>query len=141
MKKSGFIKLLAFALLLLTSCGGSTPSFEQEDALRNEVFAIHDEVMPKMSEIVRLKGGLKEMPTDSTNEATVKAAQSQLEKAEDAMMSWMNNFTAPEKLRDSKNHEEIMAYLQNEKLEIAKVRDAMNNSIESAERILKVSGQ
>ena len=141
MKKSGFVTFLAFAILLPTSCGGPSPSFEQEDALRDEVFAIHDEVMPRMSEIVRLKGGLKEMPTDTINEAVVRAAQSQLEKAEDAMMGWMNNFTGPEKLRGSKSHEEIMAYLQNEKLEIAKVRDAMNNSIAAAERILKVSGQ
>ena len=45
------------------------------------------------------------------------------------MMGWMNNFTAPEKMRDTKSHEEIMAYLQSQKVEITKVRDTMNGSI------------
>ncbi|MCF8243977.1 MAG: hypothetical protein K9J37_01100 [Saprospiraceae bacterium] len=136
MKKFTILKTLMLAVILLSSCGGPNPEFEQEESLRNEVFVIHDEVMPKMSDIVRLKGGLMEMKTDTTIDAEVKATMSQLEKAEDAMMGWMNNFTGPEKLRESKSHEEIMAYLQNEKLEITKVRDAMNNSIGTAERIL-----
>ena len=124
---------------MLTSCGGSDSAFEQEDALRNEIFAIHDEIMPKMTEIVQLKGGLIELPTDPTNETTVKAALVQLEKAEDAMMDWMNNFTAPEKMRGNKSHEEIMAYLQAQQEEITKVQQMMNNSIDGAGRILAAS--
>lgn len=141
MKKLIFLTISSFSLLIWASCGGDNHAFQEEDTLRNEVFAIHDEVMPKMSEIVQLKGGLIEMPTDSTNEAEVKAAHSHLEKAEDAMMQWMNNFTAPEKLRDTKSHEEIMAYLQNEKVAIIKVKDDMNSSIEAAKRILKPADQ
>ncbi|MBI1227860.1 MAG: hypothetical protein GC192_21690 [Bacteroidetes bacterium] len=139
MKKIVFIKITIFSLLLFVGCGGENPEFMQEDSLRNEVFAIHDEVMPKMSDIVRLKGGLIELPTDSITEPLVKASHTQLEKSEDAMMNWMNNFKSPEKLRENKSHEEIMAYLQNEKVEIAKVRDEMNSSIEAAERIISSS--
>ncbi len=141
MKKIAFLTMTMVSLLLVCSCETKNPDFEQEDSLRNEVFAIHDEVMPKMSDIVRLKGGLIEMPTDSISGPMVKATNAQLEKSEDAMMNWMNNFKSPEKLRESKNHEEIMAYLENEKLEIAKVRDEMKNSIEAAERILSAAKQ
>lgn len=136
MKKYVFPTVFGLFLVCFWACGGESTAFKQEDSLRNEVFAIHDEAMPKMTDIVQLKGGLIELPTDSTNEAEVKSANSQLEKAEDAMMAWMNNFKAPEKLRDTKSHEEIMAYLENEKLEITKVRDLMNNSIANAKRIL-----
>ncbi len=136
MKKFAILKTMML-LFVLFSCGGSSnPAFEQEDALRNEVFAIHDEVMPKMADIVRLKGNLVDFKTDATNEAEVKTALVQLENAEDAMMSWMNNFKAPEKMRDSKSHDEIMGYLQSQKVEITKVRDTMNGSIATAERIL-----
>ena len=85
-----------------------------------------------MTEIVSLKGSLIELATNSTDETTVKATLTQLEKAEDAMMAWMNNFTAPEKMRDTKSHEEIMVYLQAQKEEITKVRDTMNGSIGAA---------
>ena len=136
MKNFAILNNLAFLLLLLSSCGGTNQGSALEDKLQKEVFAIHDEVMPKMSEIVQLKGKLIELTPDSTDEATVKATLTQLEKAEDAMMGWMNNFTGPEKMRKTKSHEEIMAYLQNQKAEITKVRDVMNGSIVSAERIL-----
>ncbi len=136
MRKLTILVVVILSIGSLSSCGDTNPEIGKEELLRNEVFVIHDEVMPKMSDIVRLKGGLIELQTDSTNDAEVKAALTQLEKAEDAMMGWMNNFTGPEKLRESKSHEEIMAYLQNEMLEISKVRDVMNNSIGAAERIL-----
>ncbi len=141
MKNFGFSISVAVFLFLFVGCNGSSEAIEQEDALKDEVFAIHDEVMPRMSDIVRLKGSLKEMPTDSINEMEAKTAHTQLEKAEDAMMDWMNKFTPPGKLRETKSHEEIMDYLQNEKLEITKVRDAMNSSIEAAEQFLKTSVQ
>ena len=137
MKQYALFTPLFFALILAYGCGGPNPEYSAQDALRDEVFVIHDEVMPKMSEIVQLKGSLLEMTADSTNEVEAKAAISQLEKAEDGMMTWMNKFTGPEKLRGTKRHEEIMAYLENEKTEISKVRDAMHNSIQYATKLLK----
>lgn len=141
MKKIALSSVLVFVLFIIASCGGSRPEIEQEDALRNEVFAIHDAVMPRMSEIVKLKGKLRELPMDTTNEAVMRAAISQLEKAEEGMMDWMNKFTQPEKLRETKSHEEIMQYLSAEKNTISQVRDDMNNSIQVAERLLGSSGQ
>jgi hypothetical protein len=136
MKKIMIICCSAFAAFLLTACGGNGEAIEKEEALLKEVFEIHDAVMPRMSEIVALKGQLKELETDTTKALEAQAAISQLEKAEEGMMDWMNKFTQPEKLRESKKHEEIMSYLDGEKQRITKVRDDMNNSIETAQRML-----
>ena len=141
MKKCAVLATLFLTLLMAFSCGGPNPEHTAQDELRDEVFVIHDEVMPKMGDIVRLKVGLTELSVDSLKEAQVKAAISQLEKAEDGMMNWMNEFTAPEKMRDSKSHAEIIGYLNNEKTEISKVRDDMLIGISSAEKILKEGGQ
>lgn len=140
MKKIAFCSVLFLMFFTIASCGGSNQEIEKEDALRNEVFAIHDAVMPRMSEIVKLKGKLRELPMDTTNEAVMRAAISQLEKAEEGMMDWMNKFKQPETLRETKSHEEIMQYLDGEKTTISQVRDDMNNSIQVAERLLGSSG-
>lgn len=140
MIKFSYFLTILFSLSLV-ACGNDA-DIQKEDELRNEVFAIHDEVMPKMSDIVNLKGQLMEMSLDSTNEAEVKAAISQLEKAEDGMMQWMNNFIQPEKMReDKKTHQEILQYLQDEKQAITKVRDDMHNSIDDGQRMLKAQAQ
>jgi hypothetical protein len=68
--------------------------------------------------------------------AEVAAAISFLGKAEDGMMEWMVQFKQPAKLRESKKHEEIMAYLEAEKQRISQVRDDMNNSIKAAGQLL-----
>ena len=133
-----FIALSLF--FLANSC--SNAAFEKEEALRDEVFAIHDAVMPRMSEIVKLKGQLKELQADSIKALEANAMTNQLEKAEDGMMDWMNQFTQLEKLRETKKHDEIVAYLETEKLRIAKVRDDMNGGIAAAARLVNAaSGQ
>ncbi|MCU0348517.1 MAG: hypothetical protein MUC59_16380 [Saprospiraceae bacterium] len=132
------IKISSFACLFLMTIalGCSNANAEKENALRDEVFVIHDEVMPRMSEIVTMKGKLKDFQMDSTLSIEANALTVRLEKAEEGMMDWMNKFTQVEKLRESKNHEEIMAYLEAEKQRISKVSDDMNSSIEAAERFL-----
>jgi prefoldin subunit 5 len=129
-----FISIITATLFF--ACGSSSPDIEKEDALRNEVFVIHDEVMPRMAEIVALKGKLEALKPDSTKVAEVEAAISFLVKAEDGMMEWMVQFKQPANLRESKKHEEIMAYLEAEKQRISQVRDDMNNSIKAAGQLL-----
>jgi prefoldin subunit 5 len=133
-------KFFVFALMGaigISACGVKSEAIEKEEALLKEVFAIHDAVMPKMSEIVSLKGQLKELEAaDTTKAMEAKAAISQLEKGEEGMMEWMNKFMQPGKLRETKKHEEIMSYLESEKQRITKVRDDMNNSIDTAQRVL-----
>jgi hypothetical protein len=136
MKSFNLFFISIFTAVLLAACGANDQNIETEDALRDEVFVIHDAVMPRMSEIVAFKGKLEALTTDSLKEQEIKAAIMVLEKAEDGMMEWMAQFQQPNKLRGSKTHEEIMTYLEQEKQRITKVRDDMNNSIEAAEQLL-----
>ncbi len=124
-------------VLFLVACGDNNQNVEKENALRDEVFAIHDGVMPRMTEIVTLKGKLDSLSASGNNVEELKRYQTFLERAEDGMMEWMTHFQEPEKLRETKKHEEIMTYLESEKQRITKVRDDMNNSIQAAENALK----
>jgi hypothetical protein len=126
-----------FIALFLVACGDNIQNVEKENALRDEVFAIHDGVMPRMTEIVTLKGKLDSLSASGNNVEELKRYQTFLENAEDGMMEWMTHFQEPEKLRETKKHEEIMTYLESEKQRITKVRDDMNNSIQAAENALK----
>ncbi len=137
MNKLKFFIFSTLAALVFAACGAESEVVQKEEALLKEVFAVHDAVMPKMSEIVSLKGQLKELEAaDTTKAVEAKDAISQLEKGEEGMMDWMNKFMQPGKLRKSKKHEEIMSYLEREKQRITQVQDDMNNSIEAAKRVL-----
>lgn len=141
MQKLLFSAFCTLVLATLFSCGGTDPNLQAQDALRDEVFAIHDEVMPKMADLNRLKARMVEAKTDtlkldSLAETQVDAVISQLEQAEEGMMGWMNNFKGPEKLRDTQLPEEILKYLEEEKAKISKVREDMLNSISAAEQLL-----
>ena len=102
--------------------------------LYDQVMDIHDEVMPRMDDIERLKRELKEEITntpDMVAERKVELEQviSNLDSAGTAMMDWMHKFNP---LPDSVDQEEAREYLENEMEKIKKVRDQMNESIEKA---------
>lgn len=133
--KKLFIAILVLAPTFVFVNCNSAENEAQED-LKKEIFVIHDDVMPKTSEINRLQRKIRKLTKDnpSLDDSTrlkISDVQIQLEKAHDGMMVWMNNFKSPAKLRPSKSHEEIMQYLVEEKLKITQVRDDMLLSIES----------
>jgi succinate dehydrogenase flavin-adding protein (antitoxin of CptAB toxin-antitoxin module) len=129
-----------YALVLLASCQSNDADRMAEKALRDEIYAIHDEVMPKTSEINRLKRQLQKWPDEKLTDPAIKNQVQEnmalLDKADEGMMSWMNNFKEPAKLRNSKSHEEIMVYLEAEKVTISQVKSDMLGSIESAKALL-----
>jgi hypothetical protein len=141
------LSLLALPLLmiaLLTSCGESTKKSEaqepeqisdeelirqdlERDALLTQVMAIHDEVMPKMEDIMKLKSKLKDREdADEILDA--------LETAEKAMMNWMRNFKAPSK---DASFDQTMEYLEAQRESISQVRDQMLEAIANAEMALE----
>jgi hypothetical protein len=137
MNKLNFFIFSTLAAIFFAACGVKSEAVEKEEALLKEVFAVHDAVMPKMTEIVSLKGQLKELEAaDTTASIEINAAISLLEKGEEGMMDWMNQLIPLDKLRESKKHEEIMTYLESEKQRITKVRDDLNNSIETAKGVM-----
>lgn len=135
-----FILSLLLTFIFFTACKDAGK--KEEERLKDEIFAIHDEVMPATSDIMRLSRKIrsikKKNPDLSKAEvAELDSALVQLETAHDKMMVWMKNFKSPAKLRSSRTHEEILDYLQQEKKNIEDVRDAMLQSMETGEAALK----
>lgn len=119
---------------LLWSCKPDIKS-DVNQSLYDEVMVIHDDVMPKMSDIHKLKKQIRKTYKDDTVEGYKESLVilSQLEKADEGMMTWMANFKIPEGL----DAEQQKAYLLKEKLAIKKVSDDMYAAIDTAKTFLK----
>jgi hypothetical protein len=112
------------------------------EVLHKEIMAVHDDIMPKTGEISYLYLSFrKKMETDSSisinqrNELSEQAAD--LEKAEDEMMTWMNDFISPQKLLATKNEKEILSYLNEQKEVISRIKIHTETSLEKAEKLKK----
>jgi hypothetical protein len=102
-----------------------------EDPLYNEVMAIHDEVMPKMTTMHAYKKELKKLKEQSPeSKDLILKTIATLDNADEGMMSWMAEFKVP----SDKNSSEI--YLQQEKEKIQKVSDDMYNSMDIAKKLI-----
>lgn len=137
-----------FLSLLTFSCAPETEK-EQED-LKKEIMAIHDELMPRMENIHNLKQELEEnkgyltrdsLEADSTQMPTtnVDSLINALEDADESMMSWMrgyNNFD-----NDNLSHEEQMAWLKKEREKIEEVRLKVISSIMEAQNVLEAESE
>ena len=128
-----FFALFCFAVFWASSCQSKKTAREK---LYIEVMEIHDEVMPEMSTIHRLKKQLKAIDTTivkSPDYPTILTHLNLLEKADDGMMGWMAEFDNP-----APDAEEAVAlkYLEKEKTKISEVRELMLESINSTKTIL-----
>ena len=116
-------------MLLLTSCDNSQKVQKAEfDTLFAEVMKIHDDVMPEINNLYKLKKFAQEnitvLPDTSSMIKELMEIQLLTDKADDAMMDWMANFKIPES-----DHKSKLTYLQNEKLAISDVRELMLSTI------------
>lgn len=148
MKKIVSISLAVLALSL-SSCENKTNEHEGHDAhaqdktntspnqeLYNEVMKIHDEVMPKMADIHRLKMSIREKIEKNPNlpqteRIKLDAMYAKLDSANDGMMVWMRQFRP---LPDSVGEEKAKQYLENEMERVKKVREQMLNALAAAEK-------
>jgi len=126
-------------LFLFSSCNlNQAENSEQEYALKkldNEVMEIHDAVMPRMSEIGRLKRQMSEKLKENTDPQKAEGIQQmiyQLGEADEAMMNWMGEFKRP----DYSNFKNAKAVYQKEKVKITAVRDKMLTTISKANAFL-----
>lgn len=121
--------LLLFLVISLPTCQNS-----EVEVLHNEIMDIHDEVMPKTSDIAYLYLAFrKKVETDSTISTDQKIEllkqADDLEKAEDEMMVWMNDYIPPHKMKSSKNKNEIIDYLLEQKKIISEIKVHTNTSL------------
>jgi flagellar biosynthesis chaperone FliJ len=115
----------------------------QRDQLYSEVMAVHDEVMPHMQNIRRYKGQIRDKIESMAKEGVTKSQEvqvlnnliGQLESADDAMMNWMRAFGSRDyaKMEES----EALAYLNDQRDKIVKVKEEMETAMRQAEEALK----
>ncbi len=141
--------LLLATLALLWGCGQKSSSEDHDhdggpnaeeggnQALYDEVMKVHDEVMPKMNDIYKLKEQLKDKIANTPDMVAEKKQQiestiSRLDSASEAMMVWMRNFNP---LPDSIGEQEASDYLESEMEKIKKVSEDVRKALEDASAV------
>lgn len=119
----------------------SAAELAQQDSIWKDMMLIHDSVMPKTADINRLSQSIKKQLSENTklNEILrnqMITALEYLEQSDASMFDWMNNLQQPGRLRETKQHPEIMAYMQQEKDAIAKISRDMLKSLELGEQVM-----
>ena len=141
------IQLITIFLFILSACGtqenkNNSNTTVSADELRNnsyqEVIALHDEVMPKMQNIISLQERIQIRIDSLTEIDSTLAVLEELTKlnndlagADKSMMDWMHKFNS--KINSNDVSDEVaMTYLEEQKVKILEVKERMNNSINSA---------
>ena len=96
--------------------------------------AIHDEVMPLMSDMQQLRGQLTSRMNglDSLDQIPIREAVQDLQKGEDMMWDWMNQYKKPNLETDT-----ARAYLEHQKSAINQVAEQMKQAIQTAKKQIK----
>ncbi len=127
------MKIMSYVILFLFIVGcRSDPHDREVKTLYDEVIRIHDEVMPEISTINKLRRKIKKQESqDSISQSLI----TRLQQADDGMMDWMSDFQVYKSYKDS-TKESKLKYLESEKIKITKVSDDMYASIKSAKEFL-----
>ena len=137
-------KLLGIlAVLLITfSCGDG---FDREAEV-DKILDLHDEVMPKIGEVMNLRKKVLAKATDlesgdGTNEQinALRDLAQDLDNAQKGMMQWMNDWAKKSNphVKGTSTLEEQKAFFADEVVRVTKVKDDINNSIAEAKEALK----
>lgn len=116
---------------------------EHLQPLYEEILQIHDEVMPEMNQISKLQNSLssqldslrKQEPVDKEKLKETNRMLGELNRAENAMWSWMHSFS---KL-DSVPEDDKEKFLRAEKSSANSMKDLMLRSIADANEYLKAN--
>ncbi|MEX2336026.1 MAG: hypothetical protein WD555_02000 [Fulvivirga sp.] len=144
-KQFQIVLILLLSTFIFSSCKQKQAENEkvietpdEVEKMRNEVMAIHDEVMPEMGALMNLKKQLKAKinQMDSTEEKTdsLQPLVIQLEEADEAMMQWMRSYKEPSA---EMSQDEAMEYLQVKKKEILEVKKKIKSSKAAAKVVLE----
>lgn len=125
----------------LISCDENAVLRDQYNALFTEVIDLHDELMPKMSELTNLEEQLASQ--DSLGQADQQILEN-LKKADTRMMDWMHDFTdtyvkdrTPVAKMTAQELEQGIEGLQGELQEVKDLRDFTHKSLDEATTTLK----
>ena len=118
---------LQLVLLLTTFVCACKPDLSNPkiEELYKEVMVIHDEVMPEISTIHKLKKRIRKLGDNST--VSLELIKN-LDVADESMMSWMADFGKFRSMDKAKDEEKI-TYLNKEKEKISEVSKMMKQAI------------
>lgn len=134
------IPIFLFCAIAITSCGDKDKSASEE--LSKKVMVIHDEVMPKMGDIMKYKKQLNTKIDELTKAGqeqnadqieSLKKAVEDLDNSHDGMMNWMHQFN---RNFESEVQDDVIAYFQDQMIKIEKVANTTNAALKNAEKLL-----
>jgi len=138
--KRTILFLILTSFLVVNGCGPKSPT--ENEILREEVIAVHDEVMPKMGKLKSLERKALEKvneletedPVDSVRVEEFKALAYDLSHAHDSMFDWMHQY---EPVDGDQSEEELKEYLDNQMVLVSEVNVEMKKALAKAEDLLK----
>ncbi|AGC76814.1 hypothetical protein LX97_01474 [Nonlabens dokdonensis] len=149
MKKT--IYLIAIAVLTLTSCKKEVTEEEKAlatqietyDALMAEAMEVHDEIMPKMGELMELKGEITEKAEagELSDQTAISSTAEELKASHNGMMTWMKDYSEKFPYGDPSPEtkeaiDKKMPVLEQEVEEIKNLRDKTMKAIDNAKALL-----
>jgi len=142
MFKPSFSFLLVLTISTFFLSTGCNNFNSEEQALWDEVMKLHDDsmlnhgvMMKNTSQIRKALKFKKDIPDQL--ETAIKPNLEKIDAADEAMMSWMHDLRGPIRLR-GKTHEEIMSYLNAEKVKIEKIDKDIIEQLTVSRNILNV---
>ncbi|SFR38214.1 hypothetical protein SAMN04490243_1363 [Robiginitalea myxolifaciens] len=132
--------LLALTSTFLMQCKDTPGNGQTEEVTMESVMAVHDEVMPKMTDISKLVAELKPIADTAAAGDPHRKAMEDLQAAHKSMMDWMKGFG------DNFNYEEInkgkaltaekQVILEEEALKVEAMRSQVEASLAQAREVL-----
>ena len=152
MKSLRSLPILFLSITLIACSGGGSnkegdkndgdKKMEQVQKLQKEVMKVHDKVMPKMSELQKLKGraeGLRDSLADAGDTALASRMDktvTSLEEGHHAMMHWMHQFEKPfvadQDTLKAAGTSEAIDYLKGQRKKVNAMADSVLNALEKA---------
>jgi len=139
------MKLFSNSLIFIFSMfvlACANPLIETNKEMRAQIIGVHDEVMPKMGELMSLqKKALAQADSlyaqDSTATTQIESMRSlagQLDQAYEGMFVWMRQYSLEE---EGKTPEEIKTYLDDQLLKVNQVNAEIKAALDQAGTQLK----
>jgi hypothetical protein len=124
------MKSMLKIMFLMLTCA-LTACEKTEKPLYDQVMDIHDEVMPKMNDLYKIKKQLQDSITNTPNMPGETKEEFQttillLDSASTSMMVWMREFNPP----DQKDKEAFKKYMESELVRVKKMREDVMKALE-----------
>lgn len=121
-----YFYFLFFSTICILGC-------EEKSQLEKDVMAIHDEVMPKMGKLNKIKRELKKqlphIANDSIKGIVIEEIK-KLESVDEGMMSWMAEWDVPD------DDAQKSVYLEKEMARVKKVKKDILSSMDSGQSLI-----